>query len=58
MAIASKIYERHRILTSILKYLGVPEDIAQEDACKIEHDLNDISFEKIREYYLGHVQIG
>ena len=39
-AIARKIYDRHQVLTKYLVQLGVPEEIAREDACKIEHDLS------------------
>ena len=46
-AIARKIYDRHRALTKYLIQLGVPDEIAQKDACKIEHDLSDESFEAI-----------
>lgn len=49
--IAERIYERHKVLSSILIHLGVPKDIALEDACKLEHDLSDISFEKIKDYF-------
>ena len=49
--IAVRIYEKHRVLSSILIGLGVPEEIALEDACKLEHDLSDVSFEKIKEYF-------
>ena len=44
MKIATKIYERHKILTAILKELGVSDEIAEEDACKIEHDLSDETY--------------
>ena len=47
-AIARKIYDRHQALTKYLVQLGVPEEIAREDACKIEHDLSEESFEAIR----------
>lgn len=50
MEIASKIYERHLLLTKWLTKLGVPEDIAAQDACKIEHDLSVESFEAIRNH--------
>ena len=43
--IAEKIYERHTVLSRVLIGLGVPEEIAVEDACKIEHDISDVSFE-------------
>lgn len=51
MKIALSISERHEIISRTLIMLGVPEDIALSDACKIEHDLSAISFEKIKEYY-------
>ncbi len=46
-AIARRTYDRHRILTEYLVRLGVPQHIAQKDACKIEHDLSDESFAAI-----------
>ncbi len=46
-AIARKIYDRHLALTKYLIQIGVPEDIAKEDACKIEHDLSEESFAAI-----------
>ena len=46
--IANKIYERHKVLTQILLDLGLPETIAEEDACKIEHDLSPETFEAIK----------
>ena len=48
--IASKIFERHTILTEILVRLGVDEKIAVDDACKIEHDISDATFEAIKRY--------
>ncbi len=41
---ATKIYERHTVLATLLMNLGVPEDVATEDACRIEHDISDVSF--------------
>ncbi|MBR0198611.1 MAG: metal-dependent transcriptional regulator [Oscillospiraceae bacterium] len=49
MEIASRIYERHKLLTQILIDLGVSEEAAREDACKIEHDLSIETFDVIRE---------
>ncbi len=46
--IAEKIYERHRVLAKVLMDLGVSEETATEDACKIEHDISDESFEAIK----------
>lgn len=51
LEIANKIYERHKILTDILIKLGVNKDLAEDDACKLEHDLSDESWEKIKNYY-------
>ena len=49
--IAVKVYERHKIISSILIKIGVPSDIALEDACRLEHDLSEESFDKIKEVY-------
>lgn len=46
--IAEMIYERHELLTSWLMRLGVPQEIASEDACKVEHVLSKESFEAIK----------
>lgn len=47
-SIAEKIYERHMLLTDFLVRLGVDEKTAAEDACKMEHDISDASFEAIK----------
>ena len=44
LPIAEKIYERHKIISSILINLGVDKETALKDACKIEHDLSDTTF--------------
>lgn len=49
--IAEMIYERHQILTSCLVALGVPEETAAEDACRVEHDLSPESFAAIKKHY-------
>ena len=48
--IAKKIFERHTILTQVLLRLGVDEVTAADDACKIEHDISDATFEAIKNY--------
>ena len=48
--IAERVYERHLLFTSWLISLGVPEDIAAEDACRIEHCLIEESFAAIKQY--------
>lgn len=47
--IAEMIYERHEMISSWLMRLGVPREIALEDACKIEHVISRESFEAIRD---------
>ena len=49
-ALAEQVYERHLLLTKLLVSLGVDEDTAQEDACRIEHVVSQASFEKIKEH--------
>lgn len=49
-AIASRMLERHNLLSSFLIRLGVSEAVARVDACKIEHDLSDETFEAIRKH--------
>ncbi len=48
LAIAQKICERHNILTQFILSLGVPENIASADACKIEHVISDDTFLAIK----------
>ena len=48
MAVARKIYDRHRLLTRFLVSLGVSEEVASADACKIEHHISDESFKAIK----------
>ena len=48
LEIARKIYERHTVLSEMLMRIGVSEQTAAEDACRIEHDLSDESFEAIK----------
>ena len=47
MEIATRIYTRHKVLTDFFIKIGVPEDIAREDACKVEHDLSPETFQAI-----------
>ncbi len=48
--IAEKIYERHQLLTAFFKYIGVSDEVAEEDACRIEHILSDETFEAIKKH--------
>lgn len=49
-SVAEKIYERHTMITDFLMRLGVDEETAAADACKIEHDISDKSFEAIKNH--------
>lgn len=48
--IAEKIYERHMTISEMLETLGISHEIAQEDACRIEHVISDTSFEAIKRH--------
>ena len=48
--IAEKTLEKHIILTNMLVSLGVPEEIAKEDACRMEHDISDKTWEVIKKH--------
>lgn len=48
--IAAKTYERHVLLSEFFTRIGVPEDIAAEDACRIEHVISDTTFEAIKKH--------
>ena len=48
--IAEKIYARHTLLTRLLIYIGVSEETAAEDACRLEHAISDESFEALQRY--------
>ena len=49
--VAEKIYERHLYLTKVLMEMGVDEETATEDACRMEHVVSDKSFEAIKRYF-------
>ena len=56
MEIATRIYDRHKVITQVLMLIGVSEKTASEDSCKIEHDISDETFEKIKEFLKNHQQ--
>ncbi len=57
LEIATKIYERHELLTDMFIALGVSPETAAEDACKVEHDLSIETFEAIKNYVLKHRKV-
>ena len=50
LSVAESMYQRHTLLTEFLVSLGVEKQIAQDDACKIEHVISEDSFEAIKRY--------
>ena len=54
LVVAQRIYERHQFLTTWLVELGVSEEVASADACKIEHHLSDETFEKVKAFVESH----
>lgn len=50
-AIANMVYERHLFLSQMFIDLGVPEDIARRDACRIEHLISDDSFDALKKHF-------
>ena len=48
--VAERIYERHLVITEMLMHIGVSPETAAEDACKIEHDLSDETFEQLKKH--------
>lgn len=57
LEIANMIYERHTLLSSWLTHLGVPEDVAAADACKMEHVISKESFEAIKRHVYENKEV-
>ena len=53
MEIASKMLDRHRTLTQFLIAIGVDQKTAEQDACKVEHDLSQVTYEAIVRHASG-----
>ena len=51
MDYATSVLNRHRLLAEVLMKLGVPQDIAEVDACKIEHDISAQTYDRIKAWY-------
>lgn len=54
--IAESVYERHQVIAKALIFLGVDEETAYQDSCKIEHDISPQTFEKIKDFLKKHVK--
>lgn len=57
LEIARRIYERHRLMTDWLVEIGVSPAVAAEDACRIEHDISEETFDKIKKH-INHNENG
>ena len=53
-AVAKQVFERHTVLTTMLRQLGVSEETAVEDACRIEHVISQEAFEAIKRHIRAH----
>ena len=47
--VAEKIYERHQVLSKMLTDIGVSKDVAEQDACRMEHGISEESFQKLKQ---------
>ena len=54
--IAKRIYMRHKLLEKVLVAMGVDEETAAEEACRIEHVIDDNTYKKIEEFYVKHLE--
>ena len=55
LALAERTYERHTLLTELFIKLGVDEKTAAADACKIEHDISDTTFDALKDHMREHM---
>ena len=53
LSLMQSLYERHKLLTQFFIRLGVDPEVAAADACKVEHDLSEETFQKMKEHALG-----
>lgn len=53
---AEKVLERHNLLSNLLIRLGVPEKLAKEDACRIEHDISEETFEILKKHCIENCE--
>ena len=50
LEIARQVYSRHKVITKLFLLMGVSEEVAAEDACRVEHDLSPETVERIRDF--------
>ena len=56
LQIAEQIYERHNVIAEMLMQLGVDEKTAFDDACRIEHEISEKSFQCMKAYFADHLK--
>ena len=56
LRVAKSTLEKHRIISKLFIAMGVSEETAMEDACKVEHDLSDETFNCMKAYYWKHIR--
>ena len=56
-AVARRTWERHRTLTEFFVRLGVDPAVAEQDACKVEHDLSEETFQRLLAHASGNSQL-
>jgi Mn-dependent DtxR family transcriptional regulator len=49
MEIARRVYERHEVITKYLVGIGIDPETAQKDACRVEHVISEVTFQKLKE---------
>ena len=54
--VAQRIYSRHKLLEKCLLAIGVEPETAEEEACRIEHVIDDDTYDKINAFYEKHAQ--
>ena len=54
LEIAERMYERHQVISSIFMQLGVAEDVARKDACRVEHYISDETFKAMKNHFLSN----
>jgi Mn-dependent DtxR family transcriptional regulator len=54
--VAERTLEKHQIIAKVFMAMGVSEENALEDACKVEHDLSEETFNCIKQFYLSHIR--
>lgn len=56
-AIAERMYDRHQTISNIFMQLGVPEDIAKKDACRVEHYISNETYDAMKRHFNEHITL-